>query len=72
MRKILAMLIVVSMSLSVTACNKFECDICHEEKTGKMYRNKYKSEICSECYEELKQSQKDIEEEIGNLDKVLK
>lgn len=62
MKRIVCFLLVLVMALMLTACSKFECDLCGEEKTG----TKYTTEIlgkevtyCKDCYEEL--------EELGNM-----
>ena len=40
----------------LTACGKFECEMCGKEKSGKKYKNEVLGEevvMCEECYKEL-------------------
>lgn len=59
MKKFFALVAVIAVALSVTACSKFECDLCGEEKVGKKYEGGFGTEICKDCYNDLK--------EIGDL-----
>lgn len=55
-KKIAALLLVVVATMSLTACGKFTCDICGEEKTGKSYKTEVWGQdvvICKDCYEDI-------------------
>ena len=57
-RKISTILIVVAIALTMTACGKFTCDFCGEEKNGKNYKSEMLGEevvICQDCYNELRE-----------------
>lgn len=56
-QKISVMLLVMIATLSLTACGKFTCDLCGEEKSGKSYSMELLGEkvtICNDCYQGLK------------------
>lgn len=59
MKKLICvLLVVVVMASMLTACGKFECDLCGEEKSGKKYTEKVlgqEAEICKDCYKELEE-----------------
>ena len=58
----LALLVVVVLSL-FTACGKFTCDLCGEEKSGKKHEEEFLGEkvtCCDDCY-------KEIENALGSL-----
>ena len=59
MKKIICVLLLVVVVASLlTACGKFECDLCGEEKTGKKYTEKVLGQevtYCKDCYEGLKE-----------------
>ena len=53
---ILAVLVVASLMATLTACGKFVCDTCGEEKSGKKHTQSLFGEeivICDDCYEEI-------------------
>lgn len=58
-KRIWAMVLVVIMAMSLTACGggePFTCDICGQEKTGKSYKTELfgqKVTICKDCNESL-------------------
>ena len=56
-KRIWALILVVIMALSLTACGgKFTCDVCGKEKTGKSHSTELfgqKVLICDDCYESL-------------------
>ncbi len=55
MKKFIAIVICVISLLCLTACKKFTCGLCYEEKTGgheiDMFGKTYT--ICDECYDGL-------------------
>lgn len=57
MRKKVSILVILTMlSMMLTACGKFTCDLCGEEKSGKKYESAMLGEeivICDDCYQEL-------------------
>ncbi len=59
MKKIIsAVLVVVSLlaTITLTACGKFVCDGCGEEKSGKKHTQSIFGEeivICDDCYDEI-------------------
>lgn len=59
MRKKLSILaITLIASMMLTACGKFTCDSCGEEKSGKSYTTTMWGEkvtLCKDCYQELKE-----------------
>ena len=59
MKKLISVLLLVSvLATLLTACGKFECDLCGEEKSGKKYERELLGEsidICKDCYEELEE-----------------
>lgn len=59
MKKIISLLlVVVALATMLTACGKFECEACGEEKSGKKHKVEVLDEeatICDECYEELQE-----------------
>ena len=57
MKKLICVLLLVAIAVSVlTACSKFECDLCGEEKFGKKHESEFlgkEIDICDDCYEDL-------------------
>ena len=56
-KKISLLLIAIAACLSLTACGKFTCDICGEEKSGKSYTTELFGEkivMCSDCHDTLR------------------
>jgi len=57
MKKLICgLLLVVAMATMLTACGKFECDLCGKEKSGKKYESEVLGEeviICKDCHEDL-------------------
>ena len=57
-RLICVLMLVAIMATMLTACGKFKCDVCGEEKTGKKYERELLGEeidICKDCYKELEE-----------------
>ena len=55
-KTISTLLILVVLSMMLTACGKFTCAFCMEEKSGKKYESAVFGEevvICNDCYQEL-------------------
>ena len=51
-------LLVIVATMMLTACGKFTCDACGEEKSGKKYKESVMGEeieICKDCYKELEE-----------------
>lgn len=64
--KIAVLLTAALLSVFLTACGKFTCDICGQEKSGKRYTVDLlgtgdEMTICEDCY-------KDLESFIGSED----
>lgn len=57
MKKLISVfLLVVVFATMLTACGKFTCDLCGEEKSGKKYTEEvYGQEIeyCKDCHDQL-------------------
>ena len=57
MKKLICILLLVVVLASLfTACGKFDCDLCGEEKTGKKHKEELYGEsvvICDDCYDAL-------------------
>lgn len=57
MKKKASLLLMVTVAaLALTACGKFTCDICGEEKSGKQYKTEMFGEkivYCSDCNDGL-------------------
>ncbi len=57
MKKRISILLLSSMlAMTLTACGKFTCDLCGEQKSGKSYESTVFGEevvICDDCYQEL-------------------
>ena len=66
MKKIvIALLLVVALVATLTACGTFKCDICGEEKSGSKHTEEILGEevvICSDCYEEMEELGDDLED----------
>lgn len=58
-RRVLALVSVLVLSFGLTACGKFRCDLCGQEKSGKQYET-MGGTICSDCNKELKQMQNEL------------
>ena len=68
MKKFFAIISIIAIAMSVTACSKFECDLCGDEKTGRKYETSFGAEICKDCYEELEE----LEDSLKELGKAFK
>jgi hypothetical protein len=59
MKKLICILLLVVVLASLfTACGKFECDACGEEKSGKKYKEEIFGKevvICKDCYNDLQE-----------------
>ena len=56
MKKLTALLMVVIMALSFTACGKFVCGLCGQEKFGKKHEKNvlgYEIVICNDCQKDI-------------------
>jgi len=57
MKKMIALLLlVVTLATLLTACGRFECNICKEKKFGKRYESSLLGQeivVCKDCYEGL-------------------
>ena len=57
MKKIvLSIFTLVALTLTLTSCGKFTCDLCGDEKSGKKHEEEVLGEsvvICDDCYEDL-------------------
>lgn len=57
MKKLISiLLLVVVLATMLTACGKFTCDMCGEEKSGKKHEESMLGEsvvICDDCYKAL-------------------
>ena len=56
MKKIISVLLLLAMTLSLTACATFECDLCGEVKSGKKHQKDVfgqKVIYCSDCKDAL-------------------
>lgn len=60
-KKISVLLVAITAMLSLTACGKFTCDMCGQEKVGKNHKIEILGEeiiICDDC--------KSAMEDVGN------
>ena len=58
MKRIAIVLLVAVLAMSLAACGKFECDLCGEEKFGKVNTTSFlgkEIEYCNECKEDLQE-----------------
>ena len=57
MKKIISIVaLLLALTFVLTACGKFTCDFCDEEKSGKKHEIEILGEkgvACDECYEEM-------------------
>ncbi len=56
MKKIIAVISLLILILSLSACGKFTCNICQEEKSGQKHTQKILGNdvnICKDCYEAM-------------------
>ena len=61
MKKFFAIVCIIAIAMSITACSKFECDFCGEEKMGKKYEGAFGTEICKDCHDDLEEIEREIE-----------
>lgn len=57
-KRMMAAMLVVMTTLSLTGCGKFTCDLCGREKSGKRYTEKVFSRevtICNDCYKGIEE-----------------
>lgn len=55
-KRMIALLIMTAMVVSLTACGKFTCALCGEEKVGKKHTGNILGMeviVCNECYKEF-------------------
>ena len=56
-RAICVLLLIAVLATMLTACGKFSCDLCGDEKSGKKYESELLGQeitICKDCYDDLK------------------
>ena len=57
MKKLICcLLLVVVLATMLTACGKFKCDMCNEEKSGEKHETEMLGKevvICDDCYEDI-------------------
>lgn len=64
-KRISLILTVVSLSFLLTACGKFTCELCGQEKSGKSYSVEFmgeKATACQDCHDEIKKLQKKMQD----------
>ena len=69
-RLICILLVVVMMATLLTACGKFKCDLCGEEKSGKKYTDEVlgeEVECCKDCHEDLEEAEDLAEDLLDSL-----
>ena len=74
MKKIAIVLLVAAMALSLVACGKFTCDLCKEEKFGKINTTSFlgqEIEYCNSCKDELDELSQNVESGINDLTEKL-
>ena len=57
-KKATALLLVIATALTLTACGKFTCGLCGEEKSGKSYKTEVLGEkitICEDCHDDIQE-----------------
>lgn len=62
-KKVLAIVLTAATVLSLTACGKFTCGICGEEKSGKKHTESVlgvELTICNDCYKEIEDAAKSL------------
>lgn len=55
-KRVAAVVMLMALMLTLTACGKFTCDICGQEKGGKKHENDMLGEkivMCDDCFKEL-------------------
>ena len=66
MKKLICvLLVVVMMATLLTACGKFKCDVCGEEKSGKKYTEEIlgeEIEMCKDCHEKAEELEEGLED----------
>lgn len=64
-KKISLLLTIVSLTFLLTACGKFTCELCGQEKSGKSYTAEFMGEkvtVCQDCHDEIKELQKEMQD----------
>lgn len=57
MKKVCIAALIGVMLLGLTACSKFTCGLCNEEKFGKKYENELLGiDICKDCHDEIEKA----------------
>ena len=62
-KKIIAIMLTAATVLSLTACGKFTCDICGQEKSGKKHTESILGQeltICNDCYKTIEDAAKSL------------
>ena len=63
MRKIISVLCIVVTMFALTACSKFTCVLCEQEKTGKKHTVEEEGisvTMCDSCYKEYQQAKEEL------------
>ena len=58
MKKLAVILLVAVIALSLAACSKFKCDLCGEEKFGKVNQTTFLGQdmqYCNDCKDDLQE-----------------
>lgn len=64
-KKITVLLLTMATVLSLTACGKFTCESCGEEKSGKSYKVSVLDQdmtVCGDCKKELDEAKNALNE----------
>lgn len=59
-KKIAALFLVTLAMVALTACGKFTCDLCGQEKGGKSHKTEILGQeavLCDDCYTEMQELQ---------------
>ena len=63
MKKFLSILFVVATMLALTACGKFTCDICGQEKSGKKHKKELLGKeivMCNDCHSQMEKGLEEL------------
>lgn len=62
-KKVSVLLLTVATVFSLTACGKFTCDLCNEEKSGSSYKTTFmgvEMTVCKDCKKEIDAAKKEL------------
>lgn len=62
-KKVTVLLLTVVTVFSLTACGKFTCDFCGEEKSGSSYKATFLGvdmTVCKDCKKEIDEANKEL------------